>query len=518
MPSLHAKAERHVVVDRRAGEYLSFPDVALARDGRLLCAYQQSDVHVATRRALLLAESPDLGRTWSAPRVLHPGLGHCPRFTVLDREILLMEDHAKCLYRSPDHGATFARHPAAGIVHSMEDRVLPLPDGRLFTTGHLHRGTHPQAYTRQAPSEQMGYLSDDRGATWTPLSVLAMERNLVLCEASATLLPDGRILALLRENSGVFEPMYRVESRDGGRTWSDPVPTPLIGHRPTLALTAAGKLLVTYRNVAPDGGTAAWLGDPDGLGDFAVHGLARSPRNPRLTGQGLLIDTRQGLPTRRHPEADGVIYALRPLTDPDRAKADLRVQVQVEPGGENAAAVHLGCWWRIRPDRLVAGLESPPDIRLEPGRFHYLRFTYKAGAVTVFVDNERRARVRLEPSAALRAVLVGNAPGEGGQEGRSLWRSASLATDEPRLGRRYAWSWNHTQGLPDAWARTHVLELANGRRANPADFGYSGWVELPDGRFFCTYHHADGAAPDYTDGGTAHIQGTWFTADDFSSA
>jgi hypothetical protein len=517
MPSLHHRPDRHVTVDCRPGHYLSFPDVALTQDGRLVCAYQQSDQHVARRRALLLAESRDLGGTWSAPRILNPAAGHCPRLTVLaDGEILLMEDNSLSLFRSLDHGTTFASHKASGIQHNMQDRVLHLGGDVFFTTGHTHRGGFPQPYIHQAPSEQMGYVSENRGLNWSPLSVLACERNLVFCEASVTRLPDGRLLALLRENSGVFEPMYRVESADQGRTWSDPLPTPLIGHRPTLGLTSDGKLLVTYRNVAPDGGTSAWMGDLDDLGDFAVHGLARNLKNPRLTSRGLVIDTKQGFPSRKDPEGDAVIYALRPLTDPERSIADLRVRVQAGRGGENAAAVHLGLWWRILPDRLVATRENPPDIPLGKG-FHDLRFRFKAGAVTVFVDGERRARVKVAPSAEVRRIFFGNAPGEDGQKGKATWRSASLTVDEPRLGRKHVWAWDHTQGLPDAWALANVLELANGRQANPGDYGYSGWTELPDGRFFCAYHHADGAAPDYVEGRSAHIRGTWFTADDFSA-
>ena len=517
MPSLHLAADRHVVVDRRPGHYLSFPDVALARDGRLLCAYQQSDRHVARRRALLLAESPDLGRTWSRPRLLNAEAGHCPRLSVLeDGEILLIDDISRSLHHSLDHGASFTSHPLHGFAHDIPDRVIHLGGECYFSTGHLHRGAHPQPLIRQAPAEQMGYISYSRGQHWNPISILAQARNLVLCEASAARLPDGRLLALLRENSGVFEPMYRVESADNGQTWSDPAPTPLLDHRPCLGLARDGRLLVTYRNVGPDGGTAAWLGGLDELDEFAVHGLARNPENPRLAREGLVIAGDQGFPSRQRPDDDAVIYVLRPLTDPDRCIADLRVRVRAVRGGENACAVHLGLWWRILPDRLVAAGENPPDIPLGPG-FHDLRFRFKDWAVTAYVDGERRARVRVERSAAARRVFLGNAPGEGGQAGKSVWRSASLAIDEPRLDRRYAWDWDHTRGLPDAWARERVLELANGRQANPGDYGYSGWTELPDGRFFCAYHHADGAAPDYAEGRSAHVRGTWFTADDFSA-
>ena len=89
-----------------------------------------------------------------------------------------------------------------------------------------------------------------------------------------------------------------------------PRPTPLIGHRPCVGALDDGRLLVTYRNVAPEGGTAAWLGSLDELDhDFAVHAWRPSPKNPVLTEQGLLIDNQSG------PEA-AVRYALRPHDRP----------------------------------------------------------------------------------------------------------------------------------------------------------------------------------------------------------
>ena len=63
-----------------------------------------------------------------------------------------------------------------------------------------------------------------------------------------------------------------------------------------------------------------------------------------------------------------------------------------------------------------------------------------------------------------------------------------------------------------------MLELDNDRFAAFGDFGYSGWVELPDGRFFCAYHHGDGAAADYERNRSSHIRGVWFTAADFKSS
>ncbi|MEF2229898.1 MAG: sialidase family protein, partial [Pseudodesulfovibrio sp.] len=243
MPSLSRTAGRHAVIDRREGQYLCFPDVIRAADGRLIVAYNEADQHVTpSRRALLVAESFDQGRTWSAPRRLDTPRSHCPRLVRLGGE-LLIADASRTFHRSADNGVTWVPHPVTGIEHDMLDRPLDLGGGALLTTGHMHRGRAAQPAIRQAPAEQMVYRSEDGGRSWYPLSVMARERNLVLCEGSMLRLPDGSIAALLRENSFVYEPMHLCLSDDEGETWSDPTPTPLIGHRPTLGLTSAGDLL-----------------------------------------------------------------------------------------------------------------------------------------------------------------------------------------------------------------------------------------------------------------------------------
>ena len=128
----------------------------------------------------------------------------------------------------------------------MPDRVLPLDRLTFLTTGHVHRGKAARPECGQAPTEQMLYVSRNRGLSWEPLSVQSADPCLALCEASMCRLPDGRLLTIFRENSGVFEPMYVSFSYDDGLSWSEPAPTRLVGHRPTIAVTSAGKLLVTY--------------------------------------------------------------------------------------------------------------------------------------------------------------------------------------------------------------------------------------------------------------------------------
>lgn len=556
MPSLTDRPERHVDIDRRAGQYLCFPDVCLAGDGAILCAYNEFDRHVGTRRRLLVKRSADGGKTWDAPRILCATESHCPRLALLPDGsdgggadagpglLALVDDAGPMLYYSADNGANWASQHGGGLGHGLQDRILALSPEVWFTTGHAHRGSQPQPKIRQAPTEQMAYLSRNRGRAWEAYSLIASEKCLVLCEASVIRLPSAagaapgsppgppRLLALMRENSFVGEPMYYAISENGGATWGPPRPTPLIGHRPTLGWTRSGKLLVTYRCVGPDPGTKAWLGTLEELcSDFQVHGLHPSPKNPRNTRQGLLVKSSGGLD-------DAVRYALRPITDPEFATASLEAEVLVRDAQLNGCGLHLGMWWKLYPDCLVPDCDADAQgnpalpVPYEPGRFHTIRVDYQPGLCRLFVDGKHKGDYPVDRmSGDTRPILLGAAARKQDNACEALWRKASLTIHEPHLpggGRDYSWTWKHTQGVPDAWTGARVLELKNDRQASPADFGYSGWVELAHaggkgkksprgGRFFCAYHHGGGEAPDYRPGESSHVVGTWFDEADFGA-
>ncbi|MDH7568485.1 MAG: hypothetical protein QHJ73_02715, partial [Armatimonadota bacterium] len=116
-----------------------------------------------------------------------------------------------------------------------------------------------------------------------------------------------------------------------------------------------------------------------------------------------------------------------------------------------------------------------------------------------------------------RPIRVGNIPqtwvwiGEpsfAGNAGHSLWRRLHLRIHEPHY-RDYQWSWSPRDGLPNQYEVDHVLELRNDRYSPPGDFGYSGWVQFPDGEIFCAAHYR-GDAP------RSYVVGTWFREEDFT--
>ncbi|MEF2145432.1 MAG: sialidase family protein [Desulfovibrionaceae bacterium] len=527
MPVLYDRPERQVVIDRRPEHYLCFPDVCLTTQGDLLCVYQEYDQHAATRRRLLLRRSTDLGATWTDPEVYNEGITHCPRLRKLKNgHIWLLDQNGRTLLVSTDHGRTWDRRDFTKVYEQVVfDRPLELADGLVLTTGHSHRGSVPQPWLRQPRTEQLVYHAVNQGRNIRALSVLAADPWLALCEASMASLPDGRILALMRENSMVYEPMYFCLSADQGRTWTDPAPTCLVGHRPTLDLTSSGKLLVTYRETGPCMGTSAWLGTLEELArPYEVRGLTPLPDSgeaqPEIIGGSLRIATRSG-------RSSAVRYSLRPLSDPVHSRAELTAVVRVLRAESEGCGIRFGgAWWRLFPDRLVMEVAALDDAgkecvrrrwcKLPEGRFNEVRLSYVPGQVTLRVNGRKRAVLEVDHTAGLtRPIVFGTANPLERNGGEHLWQRLSLRTSEPRLGREYAWDWDAGQGLPDAWKRAHVLELADDRHAAYGDFGYSGWIELPDKRFFCAFHHGGGDEPGYVPGRSAHVRGVWFTEEDF---
>ncbi len=550
MPSLDAAQERHVVIDRRPGQYLCFPDVCLAADGGLVCIYNEFDRHVGTRRKLLVKISRDQGHTWGEALSPMDEQSHCPRVARLDDGgLLLLDDAAQSVLRSADNGVSWERHQDRALVHGLLDRPLDLGDRTLLTAGHRHVG-EVLPKIRQKPSEQAAYLSRNSGRSWERLSVIAHMECLVLCEASVIRLPQAqgerggppRLLALMRENSFVGEPMYYCLSPDGGATWSAPAPTPLVGHRPCLGWTRSGRLLVTYRDVGPDPGTKAWLGGLDELcSDFAVHGLHPAPASVTPTPEGLLVRSAAG-------PKQAVRYLLRPLTDAQRAHAEFEAEVLVRAADEQGCGIRLGVWWRLFPDCIVPDAPWAGAIAWEPGRPHTVRIVYEPGLCRLFVDGAACGEYPVDPlDGNTRPILFGAVSRRDSNGCEALWRRVSLSIREPaplavravapgagpasapgnKPGpaqhfqpgpeRVYSWRWHHSQGLPDAETDSRVLELKNDRDASPGDFGYSGWVELADGEFFCVHHHGGGYEPEYLEGYSAHILGTRIFEQDFGA-
>jgi len=80
---------QHVTIAKNEN-YLAFPDVALAPDGTLVCAYFEGDKHSPTWSNLVIKTSSDFGKTWSQSQSLAQSdmkqdgfCWNCPRISTL---------------------------------------------------------------------------------------------------------------------------------------------------------------------------------------------------------------------------------------------------------------------------------------------------------------------------------------------------------------------------------------------------------------------------------------------------
>jgi len=313
--------ERFIVHKGRRDEAL-FPGLTRALNGDLLVSFcTQFDCQPGG--AAFLLRSSDEGWTWKAPvplvRSKKPdgcinlsvGLTTLKDGTVLypccDTRITRKWDQHEAdliILRSQDHGATWS-DPVPIRTGMLEPfaygKVIELRNGDLLCP----------IWGKRVPAEawRTGLVrSRDGGHTWGSHVTIGYDSNMRLpspqvevvhCagfnEATLVELPDGRILAVLRQQ-GVgpdVRQMFQSFSPDGGLTWSEPYPMFLWGTSPSLHLTASGLLLLGYRN---------HKGNPQGLATPGV-GISLSKDVGATWTEHRLLEDPQGYQYQHEFEA-----------------------------------------------------------------------------------------------------------------------------------------------------------------------------------------------------------------------
>jgi len=260
---------RQTVVDREKGQYLGHPTTVLLEDGKtILCVYPKGH----GKGPILLKRSQDGGKTWSerlaTPKSWETSLETPTLYRVIDpktkkRRLLLWSGlYPARTSLSEDDGRTWSELKPAGhwggiVVMGFVERLrngtylaMFHDDGRFF----LERPQTTGLFTLYKT------LSTDGGQSWSFPEPVYASSEMHLCEPAVVRSPDGKTLAvLLRENSRKRNSQI-IFSHDEGKTWSLPraLPIELTGDRHTAKYAPDGRLLISFRDMPPEG---PWKGD-----------------------------------------------------------------------------------------------------------------------------------------------------------------------------------------------------------------------------------------------------------------
>ncbi len=277
-------------------------------DGNLLCVSQCGDVtEPAPGNRVYAFISRDNGDTWEARIQLYPETGeavYCTEVMVLDSTIsAFLEIHSgrflnmRCeMIQSNDSGKTWTRAGASpGYPDFCFHRgMIPLPNGEIILACQRFPVSQEEnarlvvaSHNIVNPRQQRGVMhagidhlcndviiSADRGKTFQLFAGPAIPikgatgRNWAWTEPTLTPLSDGRLVMYLRvDGSGC---LWRSESRDMGRTWTEAAKTdiPNPGNKPKLIPMPDGRIaLIHTPNPVPGSSKryplSLWISDDD---------------------------------------------------------------------------------------------------------------------------------------------------------------------------------------------------------------------------------------------------------------
>ncbi len=211
--------------------HVAFPGICKTAKGSLIIVYREGRAHVDNFARVMLVRSEDGGQTWGEPELIFDDPNYDDRNAAVtslsDGRIVVVfdiynqgEDRYSYFVTSEDEGRTWSKPRQVGENKHYRTRspLLELPPDRWLIP----------VYDCSGPAEGRGSyveiydLKSDRFTT----AVITKKKGLT---DETCLVPLGgeKVLALIRHEGDATVPPYHHTSfsEDGGKTWSEAVPT-----------------------------------------------------------------------------------------------------------------------------------------------------------------------------------------------------------------------------------------------------------------------------------------------------
>jgi Neuraminidase (sialidase) len=270
----------HQVVTQGLGY---FPVAISLKNGDVLAVIRGGAAHIGVQGRLDLVRSSDKGKTWSAPWTAideqfddrNPAMGQLKDGTIIlayaiasgyDASGLHFKDRQArdfdgvYLIFSKDNGKTWSKPVRDPAIHSFyATKGLVSPYGKIIQ---LKDGTVLMAvyfeFFDERRNQSYVFRSKDGGKTWGEPVLMGEHYN----ETGIVQLRDGRVLAALRSEKGGH--LAVAESADQGRSWSKPVRITADAEHPgDLIQLRDGRVLLVYGERNAPRGVRAMI-SPDG--------------------------------------------------------------------------------------------------------------------------------------------------------------------------------------------------------------------------------------------------------------